>query len=192
MNAKRKCRNCKQYYPRESMLNLPGGWFCRLQCATDYATRRSAATRAKKERKAHREAKERVKSLSELHKAAQRAFNAYIVERDRDKPCICCGANEAVQWAAGHYRTVAAAGHLRYNEDNVHKQRNRPCNSDYSGNLVGYRVGLVKRIGEARVKALENDNRTKRWTRDELRDIAAYYRDKLKYLRKAREIERDR
>ena len=189
ITRQRKCKVCKNWYmPQNSLEPCCNQFSCRLAYATAYTRKRAhnaiqEVRRASAVERAQRRAdKERVKATSELHRGAQRAFNAFIVYRDRHLPCICCGATEAAQWAAGHYRTVAAAGHLRYNEDNVHKQRNRPCNADQGGNLVGYRAGLVARIGEERVLALENDNRVHKYTRDELREIAKIYRKKLREL----------
>jgi hypothetical protein len=50
---------------------------------------------------------------------------------------------------------------------------------------VDYRIGLIARIGLARVEALETNNQVGKWTADELRAIKAEYRAKLKELEKA-------
>ena len=52
--------------------------------------------------------------------------------------------------------------------------------------MVEYRAHLIQRIGLEAVKALEQDNRTHKWTRDELREIRDTYRQKLRELLKAR------
>ena len=49
--------------------------------------------------------------------------------------------------------------------------------------MASYRRNLIERIGIARVEALENDNGTHKWTRDELKMI------KAEYIRKRKEIE---
>jgi hypothetical protein len=49
---------------------------------------------------------------------------------------------------------------------------------------VDYRIGLVARIGLAKVEALESDNHVHRWTRDELIAIKNTYRAKRRELEK--------
>jgi hypothetical protein len=56
---------------------------------------------------------------------------------------------------AGHFYSGGHHAGLRFNPDNVTGQCVR-CNHFLSGNLIHYRQGLVKRIGEARVEDLDN------------------------------------
>lgn len=118
---------------------------------------------------------------------AQKAFNAYIRARDYGNPCICCGDpidwNDKLSVNAGHWRTVAAAGHLRFNEDNVHAQKAR-CNLYGAGNQAAMEQGMIRKIGLERVEALRNSNKTHNWTREELTDIWEIYKAKLKKLKK--------
>ena len=86
---------------------------------------------------------------------------------------------------AGHYRSRGSAPHLRFNEDNVHAQR-KQCNRYGSGNVVGYHLGLIERIGLVAVEALEADNAPRKYSADDLRAI------KADYTRKARELEKAR
>lgn len=126
-------------------------------------------------------------TLSKLKNLAQREVNRYVRERDRGLPCISCDVpvNYDGQWTAGHYRTTAAAPHLRFNLDNLAKQCGQ-CNYHKSGNIPAFRIGLIARIGLARVEALENDNSTKKWERDELIAIRKEYLGKWKALRAVR------
>ena len=119
---------------------------------------------------------------------AQAAFNAFIRERDKNKPCICCGKPLTLDaigggYDCGHYRSTGSAPHLRFNELNAHAQR-KVCNRHGAGRAVDYRIGLVKRIGVAAVEALESDNCARKWTVDDLRNIESTYKAKLKALRK--------
>jgi hypothetical protein len=140
---------------------------------------------AKRGRAEDRETKEQQKTLPKLHKEAQASFNEYIKLRDRGQPCICCGAPlDPNNTDAGHWRSVGAAKHLRYHEDNCHAQRSRPCNKDLGGNAVAYRSGLIARIGQERVDAIEYDNTPHKWTRDEVRAIRDTYRTKVRELKK--------
>ncbi|EMK8729707.1 recombination protein NinG, partial [Escherichia coli] len=118
-------------------------------------------------------------------KQAQAVFNAYIRERDAGQPCISCGTYYYEQCGAdaGHYRTVAAAGHLRFNEDNCHKQC-RHCNQTLDGNIEAYRPALIRKIGLARVEALENNNETHKWAIEECKEIIKVYQAKLDALRR--------
>ena len=127
--------------------------------------------------------KQDLKTNSELLREAQRAFNKYIRLRDHDQPCISCGRIDAVKWDAGHYRSVGSSSHLRFNENNVHKQCARPCNSDLSGNIIEYRKGLIKRIGLKKVLELEENNIPRKYKREEIIEI------KKKYCKLAREQE---
>lgn len=159
-----------------------------MECAVELARRKREAD----QRKELKQRKEAIKSLSDYTKEAQVAFNAYIRERDKDKPCICCNGLSSLDgsrggdWDCGHYRSTGAAPHLRFNEDNAHRQR-KFCNQHRSGNAVEYRIGLIARIGLERVEALENDNRTHKWAREELIAIRDKYRDKLKGLKRGRD-----
>lgn len=117
-------------------------------------------------------------------KQCQAVCNAYIRERDANLPCISCGTYYGDQcgWDAGHMRSVAAAGHLRFNEDNIHRQC-KHCNQVLDGNIKLYRINLIKRIGLKRVEALENNNETHKWTIQECKELIQYYQKKLDDLR---------
>ena len=145
---------------------------------------KQARMAAKVDREETRKRKEAIKTLPELHKEAQAAFNAFIRARDADKPCICCGlplsaGDVGGKFDCGHYRSVGSAPQLRYNEDNAHGQR-KQCNRWGAGRAVDYRLGLIERIGLERVEALESQNQPHKWTREELIEIRDTYKRKLK------------
>ena len=170
----KSCKVCKaKFTPRASTQVV-----CSWQCASAY----TAKEKAKRERKEYREKKEQLKTRREWIIDAQTAFNAYIRLRDDKLPCVSCGRHHTGQYHAGHYRSVAAASQLRFNEDNVHKQC-MPCNTHKSGNAVEYRINLVKRIGIERVEWLEADNEPRKWTIDELKELKQKYKLKLKELK---------
>ena len=160
-------------------------------CSPNCASRLVKATK-KAEIKTTRARREAIKTIPQLIREAQFAFNAFIRERDRTQPCICCGRTEGMGyglsshgWDCGHYRSTGSASHLRFNEDNAHRQLVL-CNRHGAGRAVDYRIGLIARIGLERVEALETNNCVHRWTADELRAIKAIYRDKLKSLMQER------
>jgi hypothetical protein len=160
---------------------------CSPTCALELAR----AVRLKAERKEDRVKRERLKPLRKLMAEAQAAFNGFVRQRDRDQPCICCGRTTttvdglgAHGWDAGHYRSTGSASHLRFNEDNCHRQLVF-CNRHGAGRAVDYRIGLIARIGLARVEALEADNAVRKWTREEILAI------KKTYAAKRRELEKE-
>lgn len=123
-----------------------------------------------------------VKSVAQLKKSVQREFNKYIRLRDKYKPCISCGVTSQENWQAGHFWAMGSNGALRYNEENCHKQC-VSCNSFKSGNLLEYRLGLVRRIGIDRVNALdEMRHDVKKFTREELEELLTKYKNKIKEL----------
>lgn len=128
--------------------------------------------------------KEALKSRADHLKDTQHAFNAWIRQRDIGQPCISCGTTADVQYCAGHYRTTAAAPELRFEPLNVNLQCNRNCNMGKSGNLLGYRPGLIKKIGIEAVEWLEGPHEAKKYTVEDLKAITSEYRAKTKELKK--------
>lgn len=158
---------------------------CGPACAEVHA----AAERKRLDAKQTRERKAKLKTRSDYLKEAQAAFNACMRMRDKEQQCISCGTSlryEAIGggFDCGHYRSVGSAPHLRFNEDNAHGQCKK-CNRYGSGMAVDYRIGLIARIGLARVEALEADQEPRKWSVDELIEIKQHYRQKLKQLKEA-------
>jgi hypothetical protein len=157
--------------------------------AEQLLVRRKAAA-AKTERQVDRARKEALLTIPELKKLAQTAFNAFIRERDKDRPCICCGRFKVEHsltgsvWDAGHYRSTGSADHLRFDEDNCHRQLVK-CNQWGAGRAVDYRIGLINRIGLERVEALEADNAVVKWTREGLIATRKTYQAKLKQMKES-------
>jgi 5-methylcytosine-specific restriction endonuclease McrA len=141
----------------------------------------------KKEREVTRAARERMKKHGELMAEAQDAFNAYIRYRDAGLPCIDCGKpfepnKPGGAMDAGHFLPRSTSGHLRFNEDNVHGQR-KNCNRPGGATRAAYRAGLVAKIGEERVQALEQDYTVRKFARDDFREIRDTYRAKLREMK---------
>lgn len=159
-------------------------------CGPVCAGRKVRADKAA-ERASFKARKEAIKTIADRIREAQTEFNAYIRLRDAGQPCICCGRTTndrdlitGSRWDAGHYRSTGSASHLRFDEDNCHRQL-VACNRHGAGRAVDYRIGLVARIGLERVEALENNNTPHKWTHAELIEIKARYRAKCKELEKA-------
>ena len=155
---------------------------CGPACAMKIA-RKAVQDADKKETKRKLDA---MQTRPQLLKKAQTAFNAYIRARDKGKPCISCdkpldgGANT---FDAGHYRSVGSAPHMRFVEDNCHGQC-KHCNNWLAGNHVEYRKRLLERIGERQLELLESDNTLRKYTKEELEEIAKHYREETRRLEK--------
>ena len=127
--------------------------------------------------------KEKLKSRADHAKDTQQAFNEWVRLRDADLPCVSCGRHHDGQYHAGHYRTVAANPAIRFEPLNVHKQC-APCNNHKSGDIVNYRIELVKRIGAEAVEWLEGPHEPKKYTVEQLKAITAEYRAKTRELKR--------
>lgn len=97
-----------------------------------------------------------LKSIPELVKAAEKKFNKFIRDRDRDGDyftCISCSKTIKIagkNYHAGHFYSGGKFRLLKFDEDNVHGQCEQ-CNvwgSNETG--INYQVNLIKKIGEDR------------------------------------------
>ncbi|HBP5172628.1 TPA: recombination protein NinG [Pseudomonas aeruginosa] len=141
---------------------------------------------ADRERREIKVRKEKLKSRAEHLKECQAIFNQYIRLRDADKPCVSCGrpATWDGQWHASHYRSVGSTPALRFNPLNVHRACSI-CNSHLSGNIMGYRPELVRRIGEEAVLALEGPHEPLKLTIEDIKALKAKFRAWVRELKRA-------
>ena len=160
--------------------------WCSPDCAVTIIRQRQEKQRksfAQRERREIKVRKEKLKSRADHLKDTQQAFNAWVRARDAALPCISCGRHHQGKYDAGHYRTVGSNPALRFEPMNCHRQCS-PCNTQLSGNIVNYRIELVKRIGAEAVEWLEGPHEAKKYTVDELKVMTADYRAKTKELKK--------
>jgi hypothetical protein len=146
--------------------------------------RARAAARAEK-----REARERIMTRADHTRLAQAAFNSWVRERDRDLGCCSCHmpATSRGVWHASHYRSVGAAPELRFDEHNVNKSCAQ-CNTMKSGAAVEYRIRLIAKIGPEAVERLEGPHEPKRYSIDELKEIAKTYRARTRELKRTHDL----
>lgn len=190
MLRRTRCPHCKA--------KLQEGQRIHPDCIEPWSEKQAAKARAKSEREARARAKvdraqtrarrRALETVPELIAAADRAFMAWVRERDRLAGHACISSGKPLDWSgnqvdAGHYRSRGAASHLRYDLRNCHAQ-SKYENRHRAGNAVEYRKGLIERIGLAEVEALEADNEPHHWTREELREIAARFRRLKRELEK--------
>ena len=173
----KKCRVCgEKFLPPNSL-----AFVCSFDCAIKYGAENHKQERV--QRAIFKIAKEKIKTRSEHLKDAQATFNEFIRERDKNEPCISCGRHHNGQYHAGHYRSVGACPELRFCELNVHKQCS-VCNNHKSGNILEYRINLVKKIGVEKVEWLEGKHEPKKYTIEQIKEIRAKYQLKLKELKR--------
>lgn len=115
-------------------------------------------------------------SLPKLIQKAQKCFNAFIRERDKDCGCITCNSGSIEHachfYSAGHYSA------LRFNENNCHGGCLR-CNYFKHGATGDYRRRLENKIGLQKLQLLDSvatRNPIKRWSRLELEEIIKTYK----------------
>ncbi len=173
--------------------------WCSLECAVLIAVAAGAARKAKiarndrvskrAERVADKAKIDKTKSIGELKAEAQVPFNQWVRLRDElaGEPCICCDrmptSAEALTggaWDAAHYRSRGSADHLRFDERNVHRSL-KHCNT-YGHR--DYRGGLIRRIGQAAVEALEAEQTVVKWSADYLIWVKAEYAARVRALLK--------
>jgi hypothetical protein len=163
----RRCKTCGTRYEPTRPLQTA----CGLACALIQATQ----ARLKKEAKADKAKREKLKSRATWMKEAQAAANAYVRKRDEGLPCISCGRHHQGQNHAGHYLSRGAHPELSLDSRNIHLQC-APCNTYLSGNQINYRNGLIKRYGQSLVDWLEGPHEFRKYTIAQLKIIASEYK----------------
>lgn len=177
---KRKCKHCKLEFVKLRPLQST----CGVNCAIAHANILKEKNKRLEALKSRRETKEKLlklKTRQEWLADAQRFFNIYIRVRDAHLPCISCQRFHRGQYHAGHYRSVGSAPHLRFNEQNVHKQCSA-CNNYLSGNIQQYRKNLLGKIGEEALDRLEANNEARNLSIDEIKAIKVKYKQLTKQL----------
>lgn len=163
----KKCKVCPNYFSPISSTQVVCCW----QCAIEF----NNSSKAKAARKDLRVAKLKIKTKAQWNKEAQAVFNKFIRIRDADLPCISCGRFHEGQYHCGHYLSRGSSPHLRFCEENCHKQC-APCNLHLSGNIVKYRQSLIQKIGLDRVEWLESNQTITKYTIDDLKHIIEKYK----------------
>ncbi|PBQ00309.1 hypothetical protein CCL17_16870 [Pseudomonas congelans] len=178
----KKCAHCSEaFLPLRPMQKVCGPACAIAMPAENLPQARKAL--ADIERKEIKVRKEKLKSRSDHMKDTQQAFNEWVRHRDAALPCVSCGRHHEGKYDAGHYRTVGSNPALRFEPLNCHKQC-VPCNQHKSGNVVEYRLELVRRIGIVNVEWLEGPHEPQKYTVEELKALTAKYRAMTRQLKK--------
>jgi len=167
------CKSCRnKFVPVRQLQSV-----CSAACAIAIVRTRQAKRAAKQQR----QDKQRIKTKAKWLQEAQSEFNKFIRTRDKFNPCVSCGRHHEGQYHAGHYRSIGAAPELRFSELNVWKQC-QPCNNHKSGNILEYRINLIKKIGLDKVEWLEGKHPANHYSIEDLKGIKEHYKQKTKQL----------
>lgn len=179
----KKCRICKKLFTPMR----PFQAWCSFDCAILLVKQKEEQKQRKeaaKQRKERKDAKERAKTRGDWLREAQAAFNRYIRIRDAGLPCISCDKPDIGSRDASHYRAKSVVPALRFHEDNCHASCIK-CNQHLHGNLIEYRIRLIRKIGLERVEFLEGPQEPKHYSIEDLKEIKAKYMRLVKELNRA-------
>ncbi|CAG0925529.1 unnamed protein product [Notodromas monacha] len=149
-------------------------------CEDHKQTEQALKNLAKIKKDKVKKAKEDLLTTSDYLKLAQQVFNKWIRLRDANQGCISCGTPLGSKYDAGHFWSAGGHSSVRFHPDNVHAQC-VACNQHKHGNLIAYQKGLIAKIGLQKYDQLEaKAHDTKKWTKDELKELIATYKNKIK------------
>lgn len=173
----RKCKECRSEFQPSRI----GQKVCSPACAQRLAEKH----REKVTRKETRSKLLALKPLSHFEKIAERAVNRYVRLRDRNEGCCSCDktATWGGQWHASHLKSVGANSALRFNLWNINKSCSI-CNNHRSGNIAEYRKWYSERFGQDRLDWLDNQPKTKRYTREYLIRLAKVFNKRCRMIEK--------
>ena len=174
----KKCKVCSVLFTPLRPLQA----CCTWECANIYAKELNEKKEKKDWQKRKAKMKSDIMTLSDWLKIAQQHFNEYIRLRDKDQLCISC-QKIPLKKNAGHFYNANNHYNLRFDERNVHLQCEH-CNTFLSGNLINYRENLIKKIGIGEFNVIsEIAKETRKFTIDEVKEIAETYKKKVKILK---------
>lgn len=196
---KKKCKQCLKQFQPIRPIQPCCQYKCELAYAIEHAKKKDddrQLQERKRIKKEARDARKATKAYKDNHYPTQFKMTKETVQRwaggvrDAGLPCISCGTTADVQYCGGHCRTAGGNPELALDTRNIHRQCNKRCNCELSGNIHGamnthgYIVGLVERYGQDYVDWINGPHEAKKYTCDQLREIRAYYakltRDKIK------------
>ena len=175
---RKKCKECRKLFQPLSSFHSCCSVPCSIAwCKTKDCKDYMLGVQKKEARKARKEYNESKKSHWE--NKLQVLVNRHVRQRDAGKPCISCGTTKPVQYCAGHYKTRGAHPELRFELRNIFLQCNKNCNLSKSGNIPGYRLGIIERKGQAELDWLDGKHDPLNYTIPDLKDMIDYYKEKI-------------
>jgi hypothetical protein len=141
------CKICKVKFE----LKKPLQQVCSPACAIELHNQLKAKAEKKEKVKIRKELRESSKTISNYRKDLQIIINKIIRTIDEGHNCISSGRPYKSNDQAGHYYSVGAYPHLRFNLHNIYSQ-SVADNLYKSGNPIGFTTGLIRDFGEDWIK----------------------------------------
>jgi len=171
-------------------------------CSTNCAIELSRINAAKKEKKQQQANRKDLRDFNRQdvrwqHKQTQPVFNRMRVLEElqwfKDQRlvprCISCqNVLGGDQWCCGHFKTVGSAGRLRYDRKNTYLQHNFSCNMNKSGDIEGYKNGLINdsrflsKEGMLIIRYCEQNTHAKKWTWQEVEEMRKGFNLRIRQL----------
>jgi hypothetical protein len=183
-----KCKFCKERTEKVGMalhLHCVDGWWAKEREKKARAMDKKLAEIRRKDRAETRAKLDGFKRLSTLEAECREIVQEIARIRDRNDGCISChmGANYGGRWHGSHFRPAGNNSAVQFHLDNIHKACAQ-CNLFKGGNVTAYRPRLVEKIGEDRVKWLESQNHTVKYTREYLLRFKRVMGKRLRRMKK--------
>jgi len=167
-----KCKNCKEKF---EPIRFNQKYCLNEECIRVFVEEAKAKTWKKTKAKM----KADLMTLQDYLKLAQITFNKYIRLRDKGNVCISCQKIPKKE-NAGHFFNANNHWNVRFDERNVHLQCEH-CNTYLSGNLIEYQRNLIEKIGlEEYTFLMWEARKTRKFTKEELKEIIDTYKKKIK------------
>lgn len=200
VTATRKCalKSCSKRNPPETMIIKGVQAWCNHDCQTEHAMLNLKKMRASNDRAAKNAEKELRKESRRKREAyyandpakqkalTQTAANRLCMLLDKGKPCISSGLpddGKSRKRNASHFKSRGSNSFLRYSMLNLHAATAHD-NNFKSGNIEGYRKGLVERYGQWIVDYLDNAPRSKEWECAELIALRKELNAEIRHIEK--------
>lgn len=169
-----RCKNCKNKF---EPVRFNQKYCLESECVRVWVE----SEKAKQWKKTKAKVKQDLMTLSDYLRLTQQIFNKYIRLRDKGQVCISC-QKKPLKENAGHFFNANNHYNVRFDERNVHLQCEH-CNTYLSGSLIEYQRNLIHKIGIESYHELEAEARkTRKFTKEELKEIMAIYKKKCKEL----------
>jgi len=166
-----RCLNCKtKFIPKRFLQKHCNENQECIDASVKYAMDKVSANNKKSAVSEKRVLREKLKTIGQYEQEAKKSFQKWVRIRDKGMPCISCGTENAKEIHGSHYFDANRFSGLIFDKRNCHASCDY-CNVYLSGNLIGYRKGLVERYGLEFVEKLEAESDSKRvykYTKEEL------------------------
>lgn len=169
-----RCKNCKEKF---DVKHFNQKYCFKTDCVKEWVK----TAKVENWKKTKKEWKQQDETVGKLIIKAQRVFNTWIRKRDEGQNCISCNKPPKKK-NAGHYHSANKCFATRFDPRNVNLQC-EACNNNLSGNLIHYGKNLKIKIGLEEYENLDKlAQTTRKFTRQELKDIIKKYKQKLDEL----------